>query len=71
MYDGLWTLALAIEHVAQLHHRRDGIMWLSNVTDTEDWTKLSAELLQAVSSTSFIGVTVSIQMFFIKFINEY
>ncbi|KAL3998361.1 7 transmembrane sweet-taste receptor of 3 GCPR family protein [Acanthocheilonema viteae] len=57
VYDGLWTLALAIEHVAQLHQQRDGITWIPNVNDTEDWAKLSAELLQAVSNTSFVGVT--------------
>ncbi|VIO96229.1 Uncharacterized protein BM_BM7432 [Brugia malayi] len=57
VYDGLWTLSLAIEHVAQLHQQRDGITWIPNVSDTEDWTKLSVELLQAISSTSFIGVT--------------
>ncbi|EJW77337.1 hypothetical protein WUBG_11754, partial [Wuchereria bancrofti] len=61
VYDGLWTLSLAIEHVAQLHQQRDGITWVPNVSDTEDWTKLSAELLQALSSTSFIGVTVRTQ----------
>ncbi|CAG9531980.1 unnamed protein product [Cercopithifilaria johnstoni] len=61
VYDGLWTLALAIEHVTQLYQQRDGITWIPNVSDTEDWTKLSAELLQAVSSTSFIGVTGPVQ----------
>lgn len=59
VYDGLWTLALAIERVAQLYEQRDGITWAANVSDTEDWSKLSAELLQAISNTSFIGVTVS------------
>uniref|UniRef100_A0A0R3RG66 Gamma-aminobutyric acid type B receptor subunit 2 n=1 Tax=Elaeophora elaphi TaxID=1147741 RepID=A0A0R3RG66_9BILA len=57
VYDGLWTLALAIENVAQFHQERDGTIWMPNVSDTEDWTGLSAELLQAVSGTSFIGVT--------------
>lgn len=41
---------------------------MPNVSDAEDWTKLSAELLEAVSSTSFIGVTVSTKMVFFDFI---
>uniref|UniRef100_A0A915Q272 Gamma-aminobutyric acid type B receptor subunit 2 n=1 Tax=Setaria digitata TaxID=48799 RepID=A0A915Q272_9BILA len=57
VYDGLWTLALAVERVAQLHHQRDGFTWIPNVSDTVDWTRHSAELLQAVNRTSFIGVT--------------
>ncbi|VDK68913.1 unnamed protein product [Litomosoides sigmodontis] len=61
VYDGLWTLALAIEHVAQLYKQRDGITWAANVSDTEDWSKLSAELLQAISNTSFIGVTGAVR----------
>uniref|UniRef100_A0A8R1TKA2 Gamma-aminobutyric acid type B receptor subunit 2 n=3 Tax=Onchocerca TaxID=6281 RepID=A0A8R1TKA2_ONCVO len=57
VYDGLWTLALAIEHVVQLHYKRDGFTSIADASDTADWVKLSAELQQAVSSTSFIGVT--------------
>ncbi|KAM3720296.1 Gamma-aminobutyric acid type B receptor subunit [Dirofilaria immitis] len=58
VYDGLWTLALAIEHVLQLHYQRDGF---TSISDTVDWIKLSAELLEAVHSTSFIGVTGPVQ----------
>ncbi|EFO20901.1 metabotropic GABA-B receptor subtype 2 [Loa loa] len=61
VYDGLWTLALAIEHVAELHQQREGITWMPNVSDTKEWTKFSAELLQAISRTSFIGVTGPVQ----------
>ncbi|VDN02449.1 unnamed protein product [Thelazia callipaeda] len=57
VYDGLWTLALAIEEVAQFHYSRDGLTWLPDVSETADWREISTELLQAISRTSFIGVT--------------
>lgn len=59
VYDGLWTLALAIEQVSQRHQQPDGTTWIPDLNDAESF---SEEFLQAVSNTSFIGVTVSPQI---------
>lgn len=59
VYDGLWTLGLAIESVAEQHMQQHGSIWNPNSGESSNWTQQSAALLQAISRTSFIGVTVS------------
>jgi gamma-aminobutyric acid type B receptor len=56
-YDGIWTVALAIQHVARrIHHFRPN----QTVTDFRYRDELWEDLfLQALRNISFEGVTVS------------
>lgn len=60
-YDGIWTMALAIQHVALRirHYRKNDTMKNFRYRD-ELWEQL---FLQALKNTSFEGVTVSFDIF--------
>lgn len=56
VYDGLWTLALAIDDIAKRYKTIYGTIWSPN--DIHEHNSTSASLIRALTNTSFIGVTV-------------